>query len=173
MTLRAAALKGAKWGLLLALAYGLVFCLLGSLRYVLDVSAAPPDGGFWTHVMGGAVSLTVAALGITLLMALLAAALGAVTALLAASVDKLWTARSGVAHGAAAGFFTAAGMLVLLHGALWAAGLWSPLSFASTTYLFWLGIPSLIYLAAAAYAGRASQLSSGLPTGALHRGTIA
>jgi hypothetical protein len=173
MTLRAAARKGATWGVLLAFAYGLGFCTLGSLRYLFDVSAAPPDEGFWTHVLGGAVSLTVAALGITLVMALPAAALGAVTALLAASADEFWTVRSGVAHGPAAGLIAAAAMLVLLHGALWILGLWSPLSFSSTTYLFWLGIPSLLYLFAAGLTGRASQLSPRLPTAAQRRGTIA
>jgi hypothetical protein len=173
MTLRAAAGTGAKWGVLLALAYGLGFCIFGSLRYVFDVAHAPPDEGFWTHVLGGAVSLTVAALGITLVMALPAAALGALTALLAASADRFWTARSGVAHGLAAGLIVAAGVLLLLHGALWIMGIWSPLNLASPTYLFWLGIPSLLYLSTAGLAGRASQLSPRLPTDALRRGTIA
>lgn len=49
---------------------------------------------------------------------------------------------------------TVAGVIVLLlHWGLWSAGLLSWSSLLSSTYLFWLGAPALIYLAAAYRAG--------------------
>jgi hypothetical protein len=170
MTLRSVVARGALLGARLATLYGLLFIVIGAIRYGFDLFAAPPEADLWPTWAAGALSLAVAALVITLVMAIAAAVFGALTAAAALGVHELLrrfprrraqpdtdtpharfsaaTVASGVAAGVAGAF------VILLHLALWAAGLWSWSSLLSPTYLFWLGVPGLLYLAAAWFAGR-------------------
>ncbi len=157
MSMRAAGRLGASLGARLALVYGLLFIAFAVIRYGVDLRAAPAGGGFWAGYVGGAVSLAVASLGITALMALVAAVLGTATALCAAAL--YWLAqRSGAGvHPAAIGVGVASLFVLLLHLALGQMGLWSWSSLLDTTYLFWLGVPTLVYILAALVASRACR----------------
>jgi hypothetical protein len=157
MNMRRALSLGASLGARSALVYGLIFVAFGVVRYSVDLSAAPPGGSFWLAYGGGAVSLAVASLGITAIMALLAATLGAVTALCAAAIYWLAKQLGAGAHPAAIGVAVTLLFVLLLHLALAQAGLWTWSSLLDTTYLFWLGIPALVYIMAALVAGRAWQ----------------
>lgn len=170
MNMRMAGRLGASLGAKLALVYGLLFIVFALLRYSIDLRAAPPGGSFWLSYGGGAVSLAVASLGITAIMALVAAILGMVTALCAAAL--YWLAqRSGVGvHPAVIGVGVAGLFVLLLHLGLGQAGLWTWSSLRDTTYLFWLGVPALVYGMAAVWASHAwrlqvtGQMSAPLPT---------
>jgi hypothetical protein len=159
MSVRTITGLGASLGARFAFAYGLVFVVYGVARYGVDLTAAPPDGNLWPNYAGGAVSLAVASLGITLIMAIAAAGLGAVTALCAVGLQRLLANAEVDAHGCAVGPAVAVAGVLFLHVVLWNAGLWSLSSLLSTTYLFWLGVPSLLYVVAAVMAGRACDRS--------------
>jgi hypothetical protein len=159
MSVRTVTGLGASLGAKFAFVYGLVFVVYGVTRYGVDLTAAPPDGSLWPIYAGGAVSLAVASLGITLIMAIAAAVLGAVTALCAAGLQRLLAKAEVDAYGCAISVAVAVAGLLFLHVVLWKAGLWSLSSLHSTTYLFWLGIPSLLYILAAVIAGRACDRS--------------
>lgn len=145
--------KGAALGLKLALAYGAVFVLLAAVRYGGDLAAAPPAGSFWPTYLAGAMSLAVASLGIALILGLAAASLGALTALLALTINHWWNAGHHPQRAAEIGLAVAGAIVLLLHWGLWGAGVWSWSSLTSSTYLFWLGAPAAIYLAVAYLAG--------------------
>lgn len=155
MSVRAILRLGASLGGGLALAYGLIFIAVAAVRYGLDLRAAPPEGSVWLMVGGGALSLAVASLGITAIMALVAAVLGIVTALCAAVL--YWLAeRSGAdVRPPAIGVGIAILFVLILHIGLRQLGLWDWPSLLHTTYLFWLGIPTVVYILAALGAGRA------------------
>ena len=155
MSVRAILRLGASLGGGLALAYGLIFIAFAVVRYGLDLRAAPPEGSLWLMVGGGVLSLAVASLGITAVMAIVAAVLGIVTALCAAFLYWL-VKQSGVCvHPPAIGVGIAILFVLILHTALGQLGLWDWSGLLDTTYLFWLGIPTLIYVLAALVAGRA------------------
>lgn len=149
--------KGASLGFKLALAYGIVFVLAAAVRYGSDLIAAPPNGNLWLTYLAGVTSLAVAALGIALIFGLVAAVVGALTGLLAGAIDRWLNAGHRPQRAAAIGLSVAGVIVLLLHSALWSAGLWSSSSLASSTYLFWLGAPTLIYLASAYQTGRANS----------------
>jgi hypothetical protein len=155
MSMRAVTGWGALLGARLALVYGFVFIVVGVARYGADLNAAPPNGNVWLMYAGGAVSLAVASLGIMLIMALLAALLGAITALCAAGLQRRFGKGAAGARAVTFGLGVAVTVALLLHLVLWQTGLWSWSRLLSTTYLFWLGIPSILYLLAAVLAGRA------------------
>lgn len=146
--------RGAALGFKLALAYGLLFVLAATVRYSRDLAAAPPPGSLWPTWLAGVLSLAVASLGIALILGLAAAVLGALTALLAVAIVHWFKSSRGPRLPAIAGIAVAGAIVLLLHAALWNARLWSPSSLFSATYLFWLGAPAAIYLAAAYRAGR-------------------
>ena len=148
--------QGAALGFKLALVYASAFVLAASIRYGGDLAAHPPGGSLWPTYLGGVVSLAVAAFGIALILGLAAAALGAITALLAASINHQFNAERNRERSALIGLGVAGLFVLFLHTALWSAGLWSWPSLGSTTYLFWLGGPAAIYLVAAWRAGSAS-----------------
>lgn len=148
--------KGAVWGFGLALAYSAVFVLGAAIRYGRDLAVAPPSGSLWPTYLAGVVSLAVASFGIALIVGVATAASGALTTLLAGGIDRWSNPAHRRERAAATGLVVAGLLLVLLHGALWYAGLWSWSSLGSSTYLFWLGAPAAIYLAAACYGGYTS-----------------
>jgi hypothetical protein len=149
--------KGAALGFKLALGYAVAFIVVGGMRYGSDLAAAPPDGDWWRTFAGGAISLAVASLGLAFIFGVVAALLGALTALAAVAIDHQFNAGHNTQRAAVIGIGVAAAVVLLLHGALWRAGLWSWSSLASTTYLFWLGAPALLYLAAAYRAGSTTK----------------
>ncbi len=154
MSMRRVLGLGASLGAGLALVYGLIFIAIALIRYGIDLSAAPPEGGFWLMVGGGAVSLAVASLGITAIMALVAAVVGMVTAVCAAALYWLAKRIGAGLHPAAIGAGVAILFVLLLHMALGQMSLWSWSSLLDTTYLFWLGLPALVYVLAALVASR-------------------
>jgi hypothetical protein len=141
--------KSAALGFKLALAYSAVFVVVAAVRYGGDLAAAPPDGSLWPTYLGGVGSLAVASFGIALILGVAAAALGALTALLAGAIDRLFNPEHRQQRSAGIGLGVAALLVALLHAALWNAAGWSLPSLASAAYLFWLGAPAAIYLAAA------------------------
>ena len=146
--------RGASLGFRLALGYGFMFILVGSVRYGGDLCAAPPDGSLWPTYLAGAISLAVASLGIALVLGVVAAAVGALTAVAAVAVNRWFNHGRQPQWAAAIGLSVALIVVVLLHLGLWSAGLWSWSSLVSSTYLFWMGIPAVIYLATAYQSGR-------------------
>ncbi len=155
MSMRTAGRLGASLGAKLALVYGLCFIVFAVVRYGADLQAAPPAASFWLGYWGGAVSLAVASLGITAILAPVAAVLGMVTALCAAVLYRLVQRSGAGVHPAVVGVGVAGLFVFLFHLVLGQTGLWTWSSLRDTTYLFWLGVPALVYVMAAVWASRA------------------
>jgi hypothetical protein len=138
-----AALEGALFASTTALLYGLVFSLLAFLRASLRIRRTAPGGTGMLYFATGN-SILIASLEISLLLSLLAAlfqgtAWGLASWLSAASGAALLGTALGVALAASTG----------LHLVLWnARGIPHAVLWRSpAAYTFWLGLPSLIFLA--------------------------
>lgn len=141
---------GAGLGVALTFAYALVFVLYATVRSAVLVTSAGWQVNLPGTMLAYASSLTVAALAIAAIMALPAAVIGMLTAIglkkLAAVLNPEQQARRATLIGLIAcllvvGIFH----LVAQRGLGFAV---SDVIDNAETYLLWLGIPSLIYIAA-------------------------
>jgi hypothetical protein len=151
--------QGALLGAKLAAVYSLAFLAVASVAYWFSVLAAPTAGDLLATLVAGTVSLTVAVLVFGLLCSLVAAVSGALAALaLVALLRRLGQplpVRRVMIVGLAFGLTVAVlGYAVLGYAVLWLAGLWSPGSLASSATLFWLEVPSLVFVGACMYGAR-------------------
>lgn len=147
-----AALSGALLAFSAALLYGLMFALLASLRVIRRITRAlPPVERSGRLYLANVTSILITSLELAVLLGLLAALLQGLA----------WLAASGLAAvlrvpALPAALLIAALLVTLLHLALRRAPelLYAMLWRSRSAYLFWLGLPCLIFmiLTAAAFA---------------------
>jgi hypothetical protein len=146
---------GALMAFVLAIVYGAVFAVGAAGRASLQIAARlnGAEGTVATSVMSG-FSILIASLAVSALLGLVAAIIAAVAMALARGLT-LWIAPGGEPQRAAmigmfVGFSVLIGMSLLVRqlsgvyfAQLWPAG-----------YLFWIGLPCVIFLVAAAWLNR-------------------
>jgi hypothetical protein len=142
-----AAGRGARFGFLLALAYGAIFALYAIVRSGWQiVTTLPPSEGMLGTLAANTAAIAFAALWVTLMFAVIAAAVGAVTMAAAYGLAGLFHAQNSPAGRVTLGVLVA---LVLVAGLQWiviqAAGRYGS-AFWPAGYWFWLGLPSLLFV---------------------------
>jgi hypothetical protein len=149
-----AALRGALLGLALTLAYGLAFALYAIVRSSLQIVAVlPPDEGLLGTLVANALSILVPTIVVALLLAAIPAILEAIVLV---AIYRLCLSLRGegmAGRSAIVGLVVSLLVTVVIHllgwratGAYFAA-LW-PMG-----YLFWLGLPSMIFVTMNTWAG--------------------
>lgn len=142
-----AARYGAAGGFISALVYGAVatlYIMLRSSAYILDVLS--PAESLWGTLVANAFSIIWPCLVTTLLIGLLAAIIETVAFLIIYGLSLILNGQRSPLRVAAIGF-AVSGSLALLVNFLVAWGIsayWS--AFWPMGYLFWLGLPSLIFV---------------------------
>jgi hypothetical protein len=157
MKTRHVAKAGAVLGTKLALLYSGAFILVAAIRYGYDLFSLHLSNGFWSLLAAGALSLAASALAIGLVMSVIAGGIGAATALCAAGAVHLWRAQMARTSVTAVALLVAAAVAAALHYAFWRTGLLAAASLFSSAYWFWLGLPTVIYLLAAGWAGHRGE----------------
>jgi hypothetical protein len=147
VTWSAAARLGAKLGAELTVVYALGFAVYASVRAVADIAPVKPDDALQT-ALAVIVSLLVPIASIGLLMLLIAAMLGAVTALIVYGLLPVFDPNQQPLRAAAVG----GGVTAIIAAALYAGAQSLPGGhFAAVhveTFLFWLALPLLLYVGA-------------------------
>jgi hypothetical protein len=148
-----AAAYGAEAGAAMALLYALAFIVYAVVRSTINLLATPDaDGGLAATLLATWVSLALPALTLGIIFGLLAALVGALTALaLKALMSILAGARSprgAVAAGVALCLAVSVALFTLLCRSLGLA--WSPAT--AETLTFWLVLPLVAYVIAGAAA---------------------
>ncbi len=143
-------LGGALLGVGLALAYALIFIVYATIRAALLPGRVVPDAGLLGTTIAYGESLAIATLAITVLVAIPAGIIGAITAFVVTWLLPLVNPRHAPRRAVIVGVATCVTVAAIVHLAFQRA-----LGFALSdvianpeTYLLWLGLPSLIYLAA-------------------------
>ena len=142
-----AARYGAAVGFISALIYGAVatlYVILRSSAQILGVLS--PAEGLWGTLVANAFGVVWPCLVITLLLGLLAAVIESVAFLIIHGLSLAFSDQRSPSWMAAIGFVVAGG-LALLVNFLIVSGIstyWS--AFWPQGYLFWLGLPSLIFI---------------------------
>jgi hypothetical protein len=141
-------LGGAAAAIGLALVYALVFIVYATIRSALLILLIPSDAGVVGTVVAYAASLAVSALVIAALMMVPAALVGALTAALLKRVVSAFNPQHDEQRAILIGAGTCLILVTILHilfqrmlGFTLADVVANP-----ETYLFWLAIPSLIYI---------------------------
>lgn len=155
-----AARRGAGVGVRMTLLYAALFILYAIVRSTLELLSFPaPDAGTASTILATVVSLIVAALAITLLLIPVSVLAGIVLALLVHLLlpvaGRGFTFIGTLLISLALAFVVADTVQLVL---LPAAG-FKPLSLPLETWLFWFGLPTLLYVVAAAFEG--GRLRSG------------
>jgi hypothetical protein len=145
--------RGAAIGVATAWLYALLFIVYRGLRYAADLLAAPPDEARLATLAAGEISLVIAALVLAALAAIPAAVLGGITALLTVGLAAALNLRPNARQRMRLALIICLTLILLMHLLLIGLGLLSLGSLFAPTYLLWLGIPSLFYLAAGALSG--------------------
>lgn len=145
---------GALIGVALTYAYALAFLLYATLRATFTLVTRPwPDAGLLGTVIATTASLAIPALVLATLLAVPAALLGALTAVLVYTViPRLNAARSPVQAALIGGAIALAVVAVIQLGLEYGLGV-TVASLTLSTYLFWLGLPAVTYVVAAAIGG--------------------
>lgn len=152
---RQAARHGAGIGVKMALVYTVIFLLYAILRSTLDLLSLPaPDAGTLGTITATVLSLSVAAFAIAALLLPVSALAGTTLSLLLHLLLPQAGRRSalvGTLVISSAVAFAIADTVQLI--VLPAAG-FEPLDLPFETWLFWFGLPTLIYIIVAALEGR-------------------
>lgn len=145
---------GALAGAALTYVYALAFLLYATLRATFALVTMPwPDAGLLGTIIATSLSLAVPALVLATLLALPAAVLGAITAMLVYTVvPRLNAARSPVQAALMGGAIALAVVAVIQLGLGYGLEV-TVASLTLSTYLFWLGLPAVVYVVAAATGG--------------------
>lgn len=149
---------GAEVGVALVSVYALAFISYAARRSGLALLATPDaDGGLLRTIIATWLALAAPALAIALILALPAAAMGALTALLLRvilmQIISTAASRSAVAAGAGVCLLLSLGLVALVAGGLSVD--WTPATAATLT--FWLVLPLALYVAAGALASWYAQ----------------
>ena len=142
-----AAGRGARFGFLLALVYGALFALYAIVRSGWQiVTTLPPGAGMLGTLAANTAAIAFAALWVTLMFAVVAAAVGAVTMAVAHGLASLLRLQGSPIGRVTLGVLVA---LVLVAGLQWiviqAVGRYGS-AFWPAGYWFWLGLPSLLFV---------------------------
>jgi len=148
------ALLGAEMGLMLAVIYGFAFtayaCLRSSLR-ILDV-LAPSDKVFGT-LLANAASIVVPLFVVALLLGALAALIQAATAPLVYWLELLLNPDLSPLRGALIGLVISGLVVFVLDWRLRASKGYLRAILGQSGYVFWFGLPGLIYILISAWLG--------------------
>jgi hypothetical protein len=146
---RAVARAGAAVGVGLTFAYALTFALYAIVRSSWTIWRwTPPDLGKLEALAANAASIVVASVASAGLLAVVVALLSMGTALVMAWALATWNAHQSTGRAILMGAATALVVVVVGQFTLsWALGR-SLFSFGAATYLFWIGLPSLLYVGA-------------------------
>ncbi len=152
---RYAAFGGAVLCSILALAYTLAFIVYALARSALTVvSTINTDAGMWGTLIATWASLIAAALAIGVLCAIAVAFLGAITGIVVKGVSIVFNPRHEPQRAAIVGASVCLAIVILLHLALRSAMNFLLPDLLSMHALFWLEIPSLIFIVAGGVATR-------------------
>lgn len=158
-----AARHGAAIGLRMTLLYAALFIVYAVGRSLVELATLPaPDAGMLRTMLGTAASLVVASLSITVLLLPVSAVAGIVTSLLLHLVLPRAGGRFTVSGTLLISFVTAMVIAdVVQVGILPALG-FAPLSLPFETWLFWFGLPTLIYVIVVVWdGGRLRRIGGG------------
>lgn len=144
---------GALVGFTAALAYGALFSLYAIIRVSWIILRAPADGAVFTLITNAA-SLVVASMFFAILCGLPAAALQAGVLSLSAALNRRWNPSRSAGIAARIGLGCAAAALLGLHGLVAAAPPLIERVLWESGYLFWSGLPSLVFLGLNFFLGR-------------------
>lgn len=152
---RRAALGGAVICALLALGYTVLFILYALGRSLFTVTATVnQDAGMLGTLIATWASLFVAAFVIGMLLTVAVAILGAFTGIIVNAVSAVFNPQREPKRAVAIGTGVCFALIVLLHLALRSAMNYSLPDLLSMHALFWLGIPSMIFIVAGGLATR-------------------
>jgi hypothetical protein len=148
-TWRYAASRGAALCVVLAILYALAFLVYALIRSAFTVlSIDNPDAGRVSTLIATWASLFVAVLAITIILAILVAILGAVTGIIINALSSFLNPEHVPQRAVGIGIAVCLGIVVLLHLALRSAMNFSLPDLLSEHALFWLELPSLIFVVA-------------------------
>ena len=139
--------QGFSSGVFLTYGYALLIFLYLAIRLVASVMGVEEPPHLFKTLMLMVMSLLLTILMFAALMSLVAGFCGALTAVLA-----LWLARWFPYRKALAGVIVV--LIVAMHTVIFAMSGTAFLTTHLSTYLFWVGIPTLIYLGFGLYAGK-------------------
>lgn len=150
-SLRNVAWSGAGTCTWLAFAYAGAFVLYAFIRSALTVQATVnQDAGIITTLIATWSSILVAALTITILLAIPVAIVGAITGLIIKQLDMILNSRHSPRRAVLIGLITGLGIVAVLHLALRSAVNFSLSDLGSEAALFWIELPCLIFVVASA-----------------------
>jgi hypothetical protein len=159
-SLAQAVVLGLALGFTAALAYGFLFAIYGIVRSSLPILRAPENGLVGTLIANAAA--------VFIGSAFFAIFFGIIAALVEAIAMALVYARARTANrdgsrwrGAWIGFVAAVGVVLAVHLIFFAAGGMLVQLFGRSSYLFWLGLPSVICVALTAWAGSRVRFGPG------------
>lgn len=145
--------RGAATGLAALLLYVLLFIIYAITRSSLQIIGALGSAdGISGTLIANALSIGIAALSVALLLSLIVAPLGGFTMLLAYALAGPLHARSRPGRAAIVGGTTAALVMLAVQGEVWSALGSFRAAFWPSSYLFWLGLPTLLFVAGIALA---------------------
>jgi len=152
---RKAARHGAGIGMKMTLLYAVLFILYAIIRSTLELLSFPtPDAGAAGTILATMVSLIIAALGITLLVIPLSALAGMGTSLLLhlllPRISRRLTMVGTFFISLAAAFAVVDTVQLIL---LPAVG-FKPLDLPFETWIFWFGLPTVLYVIVTGFEGR-------------------
>lgn len=143
-------LGGALLGVGLAFGYALVFIIYATIRAALLPARVPPDAGVLGTVVAYGESLALATLAITVLMAIPAAIIGAISAFIITWLLSILNPQHAPRRAVVIGMVACFALIVIVQlffqralGFTLADVIANP-----ETYLLWLGFPSLLFIAA-------------------------
>jgi hypothetical protein len=146
---RPAARVGAGIGVKMTLLYAAIFILYAVVRSTLALLAWPsPDAGTAGTVLATASSLTIAAISVTLLVLPISALAGLVASLLVYWLQPRTESQQTPAKRPIARFAVAALTALIVQAILLPAVGLHLYTYQAETYIFWFGLPALLYVGA-------------------------
>jgi hypothetical protein len=159
---RRVARSGAGIGVKMTLLYAIVFVLYAVVRSTIALLRWPsPDEGTAATVLATAASLIVAATSITLLALPISAFAGLVTSLVVYWLRPQW--RHWSTGRPLTGFAAATVIVLLVQIALLPVIGLTTFRLQAATYIFWLGLPAIIYIGAIGLGEWRNRPFRGLP----------
>lgn len=154
---RAIAREGAEIGVRMTRLYAGAFMLYATYRLAIAIAECPSsDTPIAATIAAAAASMVVASVTITSILALVSMVVGAASALIVHWLLARAAARGARGRPIVVGASVALVSLVIGQIGLLPALGFSLLSLPATTYLFWVGLPSALYLVVTTWVARPS-----------------
>jgi hypothetical protein len=152
---------GAGIGVRMTLLYAALFALYAVVRSIIELASHPgPESGDAATVMATVLSLIVASLAIALLLMPISALAGAAMELLLRWLLPRTGERLSIVGTLVVGLAVAFAIADAVQLILLPAVGFKPLALPLESWLFWFGLPTLLYIAAAAIEGRRLRIRS-------------